>query len=411
MRLIVGFVAHVAVSTALFGGCVVEPSVTRSAPIAVGMLADAGDQAGSDAVQGAELAIDVINDPHSGLRLPLAPEAGLPLLDAGTLRLVVGDSEGSPDAVEGVIDGLLAERVAGMVISETEDVVAVAAPYASRRGVPMVDAATSAGYLLDLGLESYFRITPADQTLGAAVFGLARAEPVPGDGEAVVLLANPEAGAGLAPLLPELSRSAGLTLLDTVQVGDPQGVGTVRLVGLRPDVVVTVADDEDGAQRLSQAVAELEASPAVIAVGRGWQADRDAVEGMVRPVVWSEELRERHPLAGAVAELYEERYGQPMSEQAATAFTAVITLAVAINSATTGDPSAVQVGLRQLSLPATQLIMPWPGIEFASNGQNRLAAAVVEQRDENGWSVVHPPELATAEVQWPTPPPIEEAPF
>ena len=55
--------------------------------------------------------------------------------------------------------------------------------------------------------------------------------------------------------------------------------------------------------------------------------------------------------------------------------------------------------------------MPWPGIEFASNGQNRLAAAVVEQRDENGWSVVHPPELATAEVQWPTPPPIEEAPF
>src|SRR5690606_5743420 len=335
--------------------------------------------------------------PHSGLRLPLAPEAGLPLLDAGTLRLVVGDSEGSPDAVEGVIDGLLAERVAGMVISETEDVVAVAAPYASRRGVPMVDAATS--------------VTPADQTLGAAVFGLARAAPVPGDGEAVVLLANPEAGAGLAPLLPELSRSAGLTLLDTVQVGDPQGVGTVRLVGLRPDVVVTVADDEDGAQRLSQAVAELEASPAVIAVGRGWQADRDAVEGMVRPVVWSEELRERHPLAGAVAELYEERYGQPMSEQAATAFTAVITLAVAINSATTGDPSAVQVGLRQLSLPATQLIMPWPGIEFASNGQNRLAAAVVEQRDENGWSVVHPPELATAEVQWPTPPPIEEAPF
>lgn len=401
---------HIAACAALLGGCVAESSTAPSAPIAVGIVADAGTQAGADAVQGAQLAVETVNEPTADLHLPLASGSGLPAL-GDHLRLVVGDSGGDPDAAEGVTDGLLAERVAGIVISETEDVVAVAAPYASRRGVPMVDAATSAGYLLDLGLESYFRITPADQTLGAAVFGLARAEPVPGDGEAVVLLANPEAGAGLAPLLPELSRSAGLTLVDTVQVGDPQGVGTVRLVGLRPDVVVTVADDEDGAQRLSQVVAELEASPAVIAVGRGWRAYREAVEGMVRPVVWSEELRERHPLAGAVAELYEERYGQPMSEQAASAFTAVITLAVAVNSATAGDPSAVQVGLRQLSLPATQLIMPWRGIEFASNGQNRLAAAVVEQRDGNGWSVVHPPELATAEVQWPTPPPIEEAPF
>lgn len=64
---------HIAVCAALLGGCVAESSTAPSAPIAVGILADAGTQAGADAVQGAQLAVETVNEPTADLHLPWRP--------------------------------------------------------------------------------------------------------------------------------------------------------------------------------------------------------------------------------------------------------------------------------------------------------------------------------------------------
>ena len=83
--------------------------------------------------------------------------------------------------------------------------------------------------------------------------------------------------------------------------------------------------------------------------------------------------------AAAVATRYQERFDTPMSEPAAMAFTATLTLAMALDAAGDTAAPAVRAALRQLSVPATRMIVPWTGIQFGENGQNELAAAVVRE--------------------------------
>jgi ABC-type branched-subunit amino acid transport system substrate-binding protein len=169
-------------------------------------------------------------------------------------------------------------------------------------------------------------------------------------------------------------------------------------------VAVAVAESEAGARQLRELLAELDSPPPVVELGAGYREQAGGLAGVVRPVGWSDELAGRHPLAQAVSGLYEQRFGQPMTGHAAAGFTGVMAVAAAANAARAGDPAAVRVALRQLDAPATQLVMPWRGIHFLPNGQNEVAAAVVEQRNGQEWQVVFPPELAAGSVSWPTPP-------
>jgi branched-chain amino acid transport system substrate-binding protein len=392
------------------GGCTApEQSLSPAEPVVVGVLVDSSqaEAAGADAVRGGELAAELVNGSYPELGVPLAAAAGLPGLGGAQLVVEVAETGGDPDAAEAATGQRLAGgQVAGLVVADSADVVAVAAAYATRQGVAMVDVATSAEFLLDLGLEWYFRTGPTDRTLAEAGFALLAADPPSGDSRAaVVLTAASESGPAAASQVPGLARAAGFPVADTIEV---QGAGDIdaalRLAQATPAVAVAVAESEAGARQLRGLLAELDSPPPVVELGAGYREPADGLAGAVRPVGWSDELAARHPLAQAVSGLYEQRFGQPMTGPAAAGFTGVMTLAAAANAAGTGDPAAVRVALRQLDLPATQLVMPWRGIQFGANGQNESAAVVAEQRHGQQWQVVFPPELAAGPVDWPTPP-------
>lgn len=388
------------------GGCTSAPSPSP-APLTLGLLVSDAAAGGIDAVRGAELAVELVNQSYPQVRLPLATEPGLPGVRGATLRLAIAETGGDPDAAEAAAGELIGEPVAGIVAADSADVVANAAALATRRGVPLVDATTTAGHLLDLGLDWYFRTGPTDQTVAEAAFALLAADPPPGQRRGVVVTVASEPRADVVPLLPDLARTAGLTMAGPIQVnGDGDFDFAARLAEADADLVFAVAGTRSGSRLLRQVLGGSDvSSAAVVALGPGHLADADAgVSGWVRPVIWSAEFAGRHPLAEAIAEEYEARYGQPMTGQAAAAFTAVMVLAQAVDTAGGADPATARVALRQLSLPATRLVMPWFGVGFAANGQNELATAVVEQRDGDRWRVVFPPELAAASVSWPTPP-------
>jgi branched-chain amino acid transport system substrate-binding protein len=397
------------VGAVVVGGCTApEPAPSPAEPVVVGVLVDSSqaEAAGADAVRGGELAVELVNGSYPELGLPLSVQAGLPGLGGAQLRVEVSETGGDPDAAEAATDQLLAGgQVAGLVAADAADVVAAAAAYATRRGVATVDAATSAEFLLDLGLEWYFRTGPTDRTLAEAGFALLAAEPPPGDARAVVLTAASEAGAGVASQVPGLASAAGFPVADTIEVAGAGDIdAALRLAEATPAVAVAVADTEAGARLLRELLAELERPPPVVELGVGHRELAGGLAGAVRPVGWSDELAARHPLATAVSGLYEQRFGQPMTGHAAAGFTGVMTLAAAVNAAGAGDPAVVRVALRQLDVPATQLVMPWQGIRFGADGQNEAAAAVVEQRNGQEWRVVFPPELASGPVDWPPPP-------
>jgi branched-chain amino acid transport system substrate-binding protein len=92
-----------------------------------------------------------------------------------------------------------------------------------------------------------------------------------------------------------------------------------------------------------------------------------------------------------------------MTTAAASAFTATLLVAQAIDAAGTRDPASIRASLRQIWLSALQTIMPWNGIRFADNGQNQLAAAVVEGWTGSTFQVIYPRELSTRPITWAVP--------
>jgi branched-chain amino acid transport system substrate-binding protein len=390
---------------AALGGCTAGAGSSPAAePVLVGVLTDESTATGAAAVQAAQLAVDLVNEQIPELPLPLAAGTGLPGLAGTPLALAVADTAGQPGGAETAIDRLLAEPgLTGVIAVDDPEVIATAGAYADRRQLPLVDAASSAGFLLEVGLDWYFRVTPSDRMLAEAVFALLAAAPA-GGGSGVVAVLAPAGGASadLVASLPELSRASGLA------TGPPIAAGadgtSLRLAETAPDPVLAVAATAGEARQLSQLLAGAGTGRPVAGLGAGFGPEPDRVPvGMVYPAGWSPEFAGRHPLARAVAERYLQRYEAAMSGTAAAAFTATLTLALAVDAARSTDPAAVRAELRRLSIPATQTIMPWNGVRFGPDGQNELAAAVVDQRTTDGSSLVYPPELAATTVTWPAP--------
>lgn len=388
-------------------GCGSADPIAPAGPITLALITDRDSPAGADALRAAQLAIDVVNQPHPALALPLAAGSGLPGLAGAPLVLAVADTAGRADTTEATLDQLsVAESPVGFVAAETPDVVATAGAYADRRRVPLVDGATSAGFLLEVGLDWYFRVTATDRDRLEAAFALFDAAPAAVGGRSVtVLIPARSSGADLVPLLSDVARGAGYRLGDTITVAGaspPELAEAAAGLAQTPSgPVVAVADSPAEAALVQQVLSQAGPARPVVGLGQGFGVGEATVADLAYPADWSAALTERHPLARAVADLYQRRHQTPMSQTAASVFTATLTLAAAVDSAGRADPAAVRASLRQLSIPATQLIMPWHGVRFGDDGQNQLAAAVVEQHTAEGPTLVHPPELALAPVAWP----------
>lgn len=404
------------------------PAAPAARPVTIGLLVgDAtSDGPGQDAVRGAELALAVINQEQPGLATPFAAGTGLPGLGGTRLRLAVADTGGDAESAESAMDELA--RVAAVVAADRASVIELAGAYADRREIPMVDGATTAGFLLDLGLEWYFRTGPTDRVLVDAVFA-ALPDPPAGQLPPRVTVFTPDGvrGADVARLVTGHPGAARFEVTEPMAAdGDVPG----QLGVLAPDLVVAVAPAPGDGQLLHDALRsalpdvlpdvqpDVQPPPAqpgapppqaqpqlVVGLGQGFTPSPAGPmpPGMVHAGGWSAELAHRAPLTRALASLYQDTYGTVLTEPAARAYTATMTLATAVDAAGTTEPVAVRAALRQLSIPATHTIMPWNGIRFGETGQNELAAAVVEQARTDGTAgaaVIYPPELAARDLTW-----------
>jgi branched-chain amino acid transport system substrate-binding protein len=142
--------------------------------------------------------------------------------------------------------------------------------------------------------------------------------------------------------------------------------------------------------------------PQIFAFGGGFsepqvlQAAGAAGEGLYYSSAWSREVAAHNPSAKPIMDRYEGRFSTAMNEVAAESFTAVLTLAAAIDAAGSIDPQRVRTALIGLDLPGRSTIMPWSGVRFDTSHQNARAAGTVEQLVQGGFRVVFPPELAQA---------------
>jgi branched-chain amino acid transport system substrate-binding protein len=397
---------------AAVAGCSGHSGSSRQAStVAIGFLAATtgpGADEGTDAIRGAQLAIDVVNLSYPDILVPLGPGTGLPGLGGATLTLVTGDTKGTPDDASNQVNTLVRSKNAAAVISMAPaDVAAAAGNQTQRLRVPMLDAATSADYLTELGMDWYFRLTPTDHMFVATMYNLVSRQLGTASNRRVALLTE-EGDANTtvsAALNDQLTRGGfPVVLRQSIATGRSDS-GTLAHLIDKADVgiVVVLADESSNASAAAQTVARMSNPVPMLGLGAGF----DGLGGgptlapvVLRASAWSAEFDTRDPVGRAVSGLYRRRFGTAMTPAAANGFTATIALAAAIDAAGSSDPGAIRSSLRQLWLPATQTIMPWNGIQFDVNGQNQLAAPVIELWGTGGFRVVFPRELASGPINW-----------
>jgi branched-chain amino acid transport system substrate-binding protein len=392
--------------------------------VRIGLLAPlSGDRkaAGTEALRGAQLAASVLNGEDAGqLR---NTKISVPGLQGSTVKVIQRDTRNNPDQAAVQAVGLVErDGVAGLVGAYDPDVTAVASQRTERLGIPFVNGDASAGYLTERGLDWFFRTGPTDRLLGEAVFStLGQRAASAASKRIAVLNANDAPSNAFAASVAELASEGGYTLvgadprLGAVSARFPSGHGTSpagqvqQVRAARPNAVVLIASSPIDAQKIVKAFATPGFMPAgIFTLGAGFrqppaaQAIAQDGAGLLDGTAWSREAAIRDPATRAVITAYEERYHTRMSDVAAGTFTAVVTLATAVDRARSVDPGRVRAALLNLDIPGRSTIMPWNGVRFdAITHQNTRATGVVEQFLAGSYRVVFPRELGQTGVVWP----------
>jgi branched-chain amino acid transport system substrate-binding protein len=361
-------------------------------------------QSGMEAVRGAQLAVALVNEARPDLPLPLAATAGLPGLGGAVLRLITADTGGAPEGASTQAEDLVtSSQAVAAVVADSPEVAASVARQGQRLRIPVADAFSTADYLTEQGLSWYFRIGPTDRLLAETAFALLARQLSPPRRLALVV----ETGGHLAAeqaLVADLANRLGYAIVATIEAAPGNTNADVIADQLnigQPGAVVALVDTARADALVDVVTGRFPALP-VIGLGRGVASitPSSRPQVLLRTTAWSADLAGATPAGGAVMQWYADRFGSPMTAAAASAFTATLLLAQAIDAAGTRDPASIRAALRQVWLSALQTIMPWNGIRFADNGQNPLAAGIVEGWTGTTFQVMYPRELSTSPMIW-----------
>lgn len=452
---VLALVAVVA-ALAVNGGGPLPPAVRVGA---IYSLSGAGGEAGSEALNGARFAVEYINggdDP--GSMLALKAGGGLPRLHGAKLKLVSADV-GSDRCQSQPKFKRLVDRGAVAVVGAYESTVTLQALVAADRlRVPLVNDSATAPSLTERNPGGaitacngdldprpspwFFRVGPYDTQAAEQFFTLIeeaeRSGTIPRVGKVAILHENNDVfGNAGAAITKKLAQRRGVavrefrypTVLgpsaprsDSYCTVKERTITTLRrrvqqMKGYRPDVVFALGYRPDAIAAVQTMRRAGYLPPALLAYGGGYidstfiggvQAGNGACglpsadpAGIIARVAWSPDSKSQSQTARRIAQLFQERYKRPMTPTAASGFTAMMTLAQAINNARSTSPTKIQAALRALDVPRTATIMPWAGVRFDTQGQNVRAEFMLQQIIGKTYRVVYPREVATASAVWP----------
>jgi branched-chain amino acid transport system substrate-binding protein len=367
---------------------------------------------GTDTRRGAELAVEIVNGRYP-IPLPLAKGAGLPRLHNARIKLLVADTHGSTTRGAAEVERLVSDGQAVAVVGGYESAVTEASSARSEElKIPFVNGGSSASSLTERGLDWFFRTGPSELDYGRVVFSMLKERQSTGTSvrRIAVIHQDDQYGNDGAAMIRRLASHVDGHVVADVPVGSgAQGlVAPARAVAQEePDVVLTLLYTAQ-ALALQESFRSLAYRPKALIAFGGGHADpafvrtaRAGAQGVCSRFAWSADLAGRNPTARAVADLYRKHYRAAMNDDAARAFTAVMTLAQAINSAGSRKPADIRSALVSTDVPGRDTIMPWDGVKFDDNHQNIGARGIVEQVHAGRYRLVYPFDVAQARLEWP----------
>ncbi len=381
---------------------------------AVYPLSGATASTGEDLKQGVELALEVVNNKHDDLNLPMAKEEGV--LKGKKLEVIFADHEGKPDKGKAEAERLITqEKVAALFGSYHSSVTKTASQAAEQAGIPFVNAESTNAQLTERGFKWFFRTTPHDGTFAENAFQFMKdLNDQKGAGLKTVALVyeNTDFGKGFANLAKDFASQYGFDIVEEVSYpAKTQSVSAEvqKLKAANPDAVIFVSYVSDAILYMNT-MKELGFAPKLV-----WANDAGFIasgflenlgkdgEYITSREVWAADLAQARPLVAQVNKLYHDKYGEDMNGNSARAFTGMLVLADAIHRAGSTDPEKIREALKATDIPGDQLIVPWKGIKFDEKGQNELGSGIVVQVLDGKYTTVWPFDLKATDIVFPFP--------
>jgi branched-chain amino acid transport system substrate-binding protein len=403
------------------GAAIIALGITRASAqetVKIGALYPLSGQvakSGEDTINAIKLAVDIINNKYEGIDLPFARTEGLPNLKGAKIELIAADHQGSPEIGQAEAERLIEQRnVAALIGAFHSSVAATSSQVAERMSVPYISGESEATALTERGFKWFFRTTPNSGTQTQDFFTFLKEIAAKKNAKVRrlgLVHENTLWGNDFAKSVrkyvskfPEFELAVDITY----QQGTSDVTSEVqRLIAANPDAVLHASYDAE-AILFGKTYKQYNFNPqGILAIGAAFGSNAfrsalgsDAGYFLVREH-WSRDLASRKPVVAQIAKLYKERYGKEMDGTPARAFTAMMTLADAINRAGSTQPAAIREALIKTDLGEGDTIMPWEGIRFDATGQNVLTRGIFIQTLGGTPKTVWPFSLASTELVWP----------
>jgi branched-chain amino acid transport system substrate-binding protein len=386
---------------------------------------------GRELKAGAELAVEIANGSFPDMGMDMAKRVGIASLGGAKVELIFKDHEGNPTLGADLAKKLiLDDKVVGILGAYHSAVTKTVSAVCEQYGIPMINDSSTSPVLTERGYRWFWRITPHDVAFTKDLFeflkGLTEGKakgvpPVPKDGLKVLAVAceKTEWGSQVSLTIETFAKEYGYDLKKSLLYAAKSAdlSGEVRsLAAARPDVMLFASYASDAILLMKTLKAEKANTKIIWGQNAGFEAPEfrstlgDDVVGVLTRTVFAPKVAEAKPVAGQVNALYREAAGHDLNGASARAFTGVQTWVEILQKAGSTEPAAIQKAANSIVIPGDQLIVPWSGIKFSTEGghlgQNERGSGIIGQyqKDKEGnivLEIVYPFELATAHMVYP----------
>jgi len=387
--------------------------------------------AGAELRAAAELAVEIANNGLPGVDIAMAKGGGVKSIGGAKLQLIFKDHEGNPTLGADLAKKLILDDKVNIVMgcynsSVTKTVAAVCDQY----GIPMVNDSSTSPSLTRQGYKWFWRTTPHDeqftQDLYAFLKGLSEGKvkgvpPVKDIATLASACEKTEWGSSVSEQLNKFGAKNGYTLAKQLLYADKSAdlSSEVRsLMAVKPDAMLFACYSSDAILMLNTLKSQKAAPKLIWGQNAGFEDPTfantlgDTVVGVLTRTVFMPKVATVKKVAGQVNDVYKARTGKDMVGAASRAFTGMQAIVAILEMAGSDEPAAFQKAANAIDIPGADLVMPWEGIKFTTEGedigQNVKGMGLIGQYQKDasgkiGIEIVYPFNLATADMIYPFP--------
>jgi len=381
---------------------------------------------------GAELAQEIANAAMADIDMAMAKNAGVKALGGAKITLIFKDHQGNPQLGADLAKKLIEDdKVVGILGCYHSSVTKTVAAVCERFGVPMINDSSTSPALTKAGFKWFWRTTPHDDQFTKDLFEFLKGLT---EGKAKGVPAVPMADVNTLAAACEKTEW-GTNVSDTIKryAGDykfnlasnllyaaksPDLSAEVQsLIAAKPGAMLFASYTSD-AILMMKTLQSMKAAPKILwGQDAGFEAPEfvgtlgDASVGVLTRTVFTPQVAQVKKVSGQVNSLYQKKVGHDLSGASARAFTGLQAWVYVLEKAASTKPEDIQKACNSITIPGEELVVPWNGIKFATQGedigQNVLGMGMIGQYQKKGdkitLEIAYPFDLATTNLVYPFP--------